>query len=56
MNAVDARGFEVTLVPHTLAHTAFSATAQGDAVNLEVDLLARHVERLLAARDAEGAA
>lgn len=50
VNAVEGEGFEVTLVPHTLAHTAFAQTAQGDPVNLEVDLLARHVERLLAAR------
>ena len=55
VNGVDRAGFEVTLVPHTLAHTAFARTAQGDAVNLEVDLLARHVERLLAARTEEQA-
>lgn len=48
VNAVDATGFEVALIPHTLAHTAFGATAVGDAVNLEVDLVARYVERLLA--------
>jgi riboflavin synthase len=48
VNAVDAAGFEVALVPHTLAHTAFGATAVGDRVNLEVDLVARYVERLLA--------
>ena len=48
VNAVDDEGFEVALVPHTLAHTAFGATAIGDAVNLEVDLVARYVERLLA--------
>ena len=48
VNVVDDEGFEVALVPHTLAHTAFSATAVGDAVNLEVDLVARYVERLLA--------
>lgn len=47
VNAVDAAGFEVALIPHTLAHTAFSATAVGAAVNLEVDLVARYVERLL---------
>ena len=41
------RGFEVALVPHTVAHTAFAATVVGDAVNLEVDLVARYVERLL---------
>ncbi|MBB3345475.1 riboflavin synthase [Luteimonas sp. RC10] len=48
VNAVDADGFEVALVPHTVAHTAFGATAVGEAVNLEVDLVARYVERLLA--------
>ena len=52
VNGVDADGFEVALIPHTVAHTAFSATQVGDAVNLEVDLVARYVERLLAARDA----
>jgi len=56
VNAVDAAGFEVagfevTLVPHTIAHTAFAQTAVGDAVNLEVDLVARYVERLLTTRD-----
>lgn len=55
VNAVDDRpdgssGFEVALVPHTIAHTAFARTAIGDAVNLEVDLVARYVERLLQAR------
>ena len=47
VNAVDADGFEVALVPHTLAHTTFGATRPGDAVNLEVDQVARYVERLL---------
>lgn len=47
VNAADATGFEVNLVPHTVANTAFSATAVGDAVNLEVDLVARYVERLV---------
>ncbi len=56
VNAVDASGFEVALVPHTVAHTAFGSTAIGDAVNLEVDLVARHVERLLAGGAATGAA
>ena len=50
VNAVDDTGFEVALVPHTIAHTAFARTAIGDAVNLEVDLVARYVERLLQAR------
>jgi riboflavin synthase len=43
-------GFEVALIPHTVAHTAFHALREGDAVNLEVDLLARYVERLLDTR------
>lgn len=47
VNAVDGGGFEVALIPHTVSHTAFSATKVGDAVNLEVDLVARYVERLL---------
>jgi len=48
VNGVDAEGFEVALVPHTLSHTTFAQTRVGDAVNLEVDLVARYVERLLA--------
>ena len=51
VNAVDHEGFEVALVPHTIAHTAFGRTAIGDEVNLEVDLVARYVERLLQARE-----
>ena len=52
VNAVDDLGFEVALIPHTVEHTAFHALLDGDAVNLEVDLLARYVERLLATKDA----
>ena len=47
INEVDDAGFEVALIPHTVEHTAFRALREGDAVNLEVDLLARYVERLL---------
>src|SRR5688572_24159836 len=47
VNGVDAAGFDVALIPHTVAHTAFAATRVGDAVNLEIDLVARYVERLL---------
>jgi len=50
VNEVDAEGFEVALIPHTIAHTAFATTGVGDAVNLEIDLVARYVERLLAGR------
>ena len=51
VNGIDDRGFEVALVPHTLQHTAFAQTAIGDPVNLEIDLVARYVERLLAAKE-----
>jgi riboflavin synthase len=47
VNEVDADGFDVALVPHTVAHTAFAGTHIADAVNLEIDLVARYVERLL---------
>ena len=52
VNAVDGEGFEVALIPHTVAHTRFAETAVGDAVNLEIDLVARYVERLLQERNA----
>lgn len=48
---VDERGFAVALIPHTIAVTSFSRSGIGDAVNLEVDLLARYVERLLGTAD-----
>ena len=51
VNEVDNEGFEVALIPHTVEHTTFHALREGDAVNLEVDLLARYVERLLATKD-----
>ncbi|BDU15524.1 riboflavin synthase [Lysobacter auxotrophicus] len=50
VNEVDDAGFEVALIPHTVAHTRFAHTNVGDAVNLEIDLVARYVERLLAGR------
>jgi riboflavin synthase len=50
---LDDEGFGVALVPHTLAETTLGALASGTTVNLEVDLLAKYVERLVAqpARD-----
>ena len=47
VNEADDAGFEVALIPHTVEHTAFSTLRVGDSVNLEVDLVARYVERLL---------
>jgi riboflavin synthase len=42
------RSFSLALVPHTREVTTLGALAEGDEVNLETDMLARHVERLLA--------
>jgi riboflavin synthase len=39
--------FELALIPHTLAETTLAELAPGDAVNLEVDVLAKYVERLV---------
>ena len=41
-------GFEIALVPHTLAATTLGSLRPGDAVNLEVDVLAKYVEKLVA--------
>jgi riboflavin synthase len=41
-------GFSIALIPHTRAQTTLGRLREGDEVNLEADLLAKHVERLLA--------
>ncbi len=43
--------FAVALVPHTLERTTLGDASSGDAVNVEVDVLAKYVERLLAGRE-----
>lgn len=48
VNKVDGSCFEVNLIPHTLQVTTLGRLAAGTRVNLEVDLVARYVERLLA--------
>jgi riboflavin synthase len=45
--AVDERSLTVALIPETLARTRFGETAAGARVNVEVDVLAKHVEKLL---------
>ena len=45
--AVEGDSFEVALIPHTLAETTLGDLAAGDTVNLEADVLAKYVERLL---------
>jgi riboflavin synthase len=47
VNRVEADEFEVNLIPHTLQVTTLARLAAGSRVNLEADLLARYVERLL---------
>ena len=46
---LDEAGFAVALVPHTLAATTLGALSPGDRVNLEVDVLAKYVEKLVRA-------
>jgi riboflavin synthase len=43
---VNGAGFEANLIPHTLAASNLGELGVGDRVNLEVDMLARYVERL----------
>jgi riboflavin synthase len=47
LTGVGAAGFSVALVPHTLAATTLGALEPGDDVNLEADVLAKYVERLV---------
>lgn len=53
VNTVSGGEFGVNIVPHTLAHTSLDALRSGSRMNLEVDLLARYLERLLG-REAGG--
>ena len=48
VNRVDGDVFEVNLIPHTLEVTTLGRLRKGTTVNLEVDLIARYVERMLA--------
>ncbi|MEO6775996.1 MAG: riboflavin synthase [Kofleriaceae bacterium] len=50
VNAVDAETFSVAIIPHTREATSLGALQLGDHVNLETDILAKHVEKLLGAR------
>lgn len=55
LTIVERRGpiFSVSLVSHTLKETTLGEKAEGDEVNLEVDLIARYLAGLLAAREAD---
>jgi riboflavin synthase len=50
VNEVDGTRFEVNIIPYTLTNTTWGDRRPGDLVNLEVDLLARYVERIAAGR------
>ncbi|MCU0986005.1 MAG: riboflavin synthase [Acetobacteraceae bacterium] len=52
VNDVDADGFGVNIIPHTAAVTSFGTLRPGDPVNIEVDMLARYVARILGASGA----
>ena len=50
VSALREEGFAVSLIPETLARTNFGDVQEGAQVNIEVDILAKHVERLIGAR------
>ncbi|MBS0544614.1 MAG: riboflavin synthase [Proteobacteria bacterium] len=56
VNRVEGRDFWINLIPHTVAMTNLKHLATGSKVNLEIDLIARYVERMLAWRSEEAAA
>ena len=47
VNAVEGGRFEINVIPHTRAVTTFGNLRAGDAVNLEIDMMARYAERIL---------
>ena len=47
MTGVDDAGFSVSLIPETLERTTLGAGRPGRPVNLEVDVIAKHVEKLV---------
>ena len=51
VNGVNGVQFDVNIVPHTMSETIFDQYQVGSSVNIEVDVLARYVERLLEARE-----
>lgn len=55
VNEVDGAVFGVNIVPHTMSMTTLADTKAGDTVNIEVDVIARYLERLLAGGDAPAA-
>jgi riboflavin synthase len=54
VNAVQNDTFGVNIIPHTASVTGFGSLAPGDAVNIEIDMLARYVARLAEAKGEAG--
>ena len=50
VNALRDNVFDVNIIPHTMSHTVFGHYTVGSRVNLEVDVVARYIERLLSER------
>lgn len=55
VNKVEGSEFELNIVPHTVAHTIMGTYSAGSRVNLEVDVLARYLERLMLGEQAASA-
>jgi len=55
VNDVSGNDFSVNLIPHTIASTNFKHFKTGDKVNLEIDLIARYVKRMMAWREEQSA-
>lgn len=53
VSALSDEGFSVSLIPETLQRTNLGAIGEGERVNIEVDILAKHVERLMTSSSEE---
>jgi riboflavin synthase len=53
VNGVHDDGFDVAFIPHTLAVTTFGSRRTGERVNIEVDIVARYLDRLVAPRGSQ---
>lgn len=51
--SIEGSVIRIALIPHTLAHTTLGQKRDGDRINVEVDILAKHIERLLSAWQGE---
>lgn len=54
VNTCERNRFSVSIIPHTLSITTLGELKEGDRVNIEVDIIGKYVEKLLAVQSAEG--